>query len=230
MEKAFRRRLFKTIASGDSLDVGYLRHFQGSLHQTHPAGCKWSSIEPNKAGFHAERLHRKLEEIAKLGDQSAIVVVRYGYIVATVGDIREPRRMYSMTKSIAALVFAYLQEKSQVKLDEEVESSNNPEARKATFRQYLNMTSNHGLDPPVAGAYCAYNNEAYNYFAEYLCREFFARLSSCEILQTIFWDHIGRQDSVGSACVWNGLDGGFSISGRDMARIGLPRPPFGSLE
>jgi CubicO group peptidase (beta-lactamase class C family) len=184
-------------------------------------GADWQRMSPKQAGFDGGKLRRELDVLRKASGGPGVVVIRHGFLVFAVGKISQPCSLFSLSKSLTSLVFGYLQQQGRVKLDDPVVLPDDPMARRATFRQYLNMTSNYGLDPPVAGKYYAYNNAAFSCIGEYLRDHYFLGQSSQEILQAALWDYIGRQDPVDFASSWSGWDGGFRISARDLARIGL---------
>lgn len=116
--------------------------------------------EPKQAGFDRGKLKRELDVLRKASGGPGFVVIRHGFLVFAAGKISQPCPVCSMSKSLISLTFGYLQQQGRVKLDDPMVLPDDPMARRATYRQYLNMTSDYGLEPSVAGKYYAYNNAA----------------------------------------------------------------------
>lgn len=162
------------------------------------------------------------EALAALGPYAGnVVVVEGGRIHATRGAIDEPIAIFSASKSITAMVFGVLKERGSLDFDDTIPGSDVPARPQATFLQFLSMTSDYGLQPHAPGEHCAYNNHAVHFYGEYMRREFFLAADPSAVLEAAFWSQIGREDPVWFHGQWGGWDGGFRVSTRDVARLGL---------
>ncbi len=198
-------------------------------------GENWRTLTAVELGFDERKLATGLAAFS-----SNVVIVRRGYLCTTTrGDISASIKLYSVGKSITALVFgAVLQHeradsatgKSPLRggatcpsptLDTLVDGSDFPVPPKASYRQFMSMTSDYGLTPHEPGKHYAYNNEAVQFYGRHMDTTFFNKIGPAAVLQKVFWDKIGRQDEASFIGYWSGWDGGFSLSARDCARLGL---------
>lgn len=184
-------------------------------------GPTWTRKPCWQVGIDEKKLKEGITPLRKASGGPGLVVVRHGYLVYSAGRYTEPGKVFSMSKSLTSLIFGYLQAAGKVCLDDRVELSSDPRAHPATFRNYLNMTSNYGLEPPVAGKFFAYNNGAFNVLGDYMRDRFFPGETSGSVLQTVLWDHIGHEDPISMDQLWSGWNGGSRVSARDLARVGV---------
>ena len=178
---------------------------------------RWSYVHPKKRGLDKEILHK---EMAALGPAAGhVVIVRGGEVVYSSGEISQPMQLFSASKSIVSLLCGRLLHLSHLdlKMKVPVESM----AVNPPVHTMLSMTSNFELEPHSPGTHYAYNNHAYNFLGEYLREKFYDGLDPAEILYRELLSHIGGRDEVGFEGQWGGWGGGFSVSARDLARIGL---------
>jgi CubicO group peptidase (beta-lactamase class C family) len=176
----------------------------------------WQQSTPEAQNFNPEKLAAALKNLP--GD---VLVSRNGYAIASKGDITRPRSVLSVSKSVTALIAGTLLQQKKLQLDDPVHGSDKPTTPAATYRHFLSMTSDFGLTPHEPGKHFAYNNEAIDFYGKSMAEKFFPNKKPDEILQTALWDTIGRQDTVQFNGQWGGWGGGWSVSARDLARIGL---------
>ncbi|MGK7937548.1 MAG: serine hydrolase domain-containing protein [Xenococcaceae cyanobacterium] len=178
-------------------------------------GEQWQEKAPEEVGLDAHKLEANFKNF-----KGPLVVVKDGNLIYAKGDISEPIHIYSIGKSLTALVFATLLQPEKVDYDDLLPGSDVPSQPQATFRHFMTMTSDYGLTPHEPGKHYAYNNNAIEFYGNYLAINFFQTKSPRKVLQKAIWKHIGRQDPVTFEGQWGGWGGGFAISTRDLARIG----------
>ncbi len=111
---------------------------------------------------------------------SPAVVIRNGRIVGQKGDIARTGYVWSVSKSLVALVFARALQQGQVaNYDVAVPNSNVPGDPPATFRQFMSMTSDFNLTPHSPGNHYAYNNGAVHFYGTYLKNTFYPAGPKC---------------------------------------------------
>ena len=178
-------------------------------------GEQWQQTTPEEVGLDSQKLEANFQKFT-----GPLVVVKNGNLIYAKGDITKPIPIFSISKSLTALVFATLLQQEKVDYDDLLPGSNLPNQPQATFRQFMTMTSDYGLTPHEPGKYYAYNNNAIEFYGNYMATNFFKTKSPRKVLQKAIWEHIGRQDKVTFEGQWGGWGGGFAISTRDLARIG----------
>ena len=137
-----------------------------------------------------------------------------GQLIYSKGDITKPVPAYSISKSLSALVFGHLRQLNKVDYKTVV-----PNSGKATYAQFLSMSSNYKLKG-APGESHAYNNAAVEYYSEQMRKTFFAGHSEVDTLKASFMDAIGAQDPITYEGAWSGWGKGFSMSARDYGKVG----------
>jgi len=150
-----------------------------------------------------------------------VVVMRDGEIIHASGEVEKPIFVYSVSKSLTALVAGRLLHEGVVTLDEEIGGSNVSANPPATLRQFMSMTSDYGLVPHAPGQHYAYNNQAVHVYGSYLAEYYHGGKDPLTVLRQEVLDPIGIEDPSGYNGLWGGWGGGFELSARDIARIGL---------
>ncbi|NES84009.1 MAG: serine hydrolase [Moorea sp. SIO2B7] len=178
-------------------------------------GAEWQMKTPEEVGLDSAKLEKNLSSFS-----GPVIVIRDGYLIYSKGDLTKQVQTFSVSKSITALIFATLLQQGKLNYDDLVPDSDLPSAPQASFRHFLTMTSDYGLNPHNPGKHYAYNNNAIHFYGGYIATTFFRTKSPRKVLQEAIWNHIGRQDPVSFSGQWGGWDGGFAISPRDLARIG----------
>jgi CubicO group peptidase (beta-lactamase class C family) len=178
-------------------------------------GEEWQQVIPEKVGLDAKKLEANFKNF-----QGPLLVVKDGYLVYAKGDITKPIKIYSIGKSLTSIIFATLLQQGKADYDDLIPGSNLSTTHKSSFRHFMTMTSDYGLTPHKPGKHYAYNNNAIEFYGNYMASTFFQTKSPPDVLQKAIWNRIGRQDRVSFEGQWGGWDGGFSISSRDLARIG----------
>jgi CubicO group peptidase (beta-lactamase class C family) len=175
----------------------------------------WETTEPSAVGMDPAKLSQALATLP-----SPAVVIRHGKIVAVKGDITRCGFIWSASKSLTALIAARLMQQGQLSYDMVVPGSNVPANPVATYRQFLAMTSDFHLSPHSPGNHFAYNNGAVVHYGNHLKNAYFPGKSYEQMLQEAFLTALGAEDPVGYAGHLSGWDGGWSMSTRDLARVG----------
>ena len=177
-------------------------------------GSDWQTASPESMGFDPVLFQAALNSI-----NGNLAVVREGYLVGQRGNIGEGQLLYSVSKALTSTVFGTLLQSGQVGLDDLVPFSDNPSAPLASYRQFLNMTSDYGLTPHDPGNHHAYNNKAVHHYG-WAMEPLFNDLDPAGILDQAVFSVIGRQDVLEYRGLWSGWGGGFTLSARDSARVG----------
>lgn len=152
---------------------------------------------------------------------SPAVVVRHGKLVASKGTYTTAAPTWSASKSLCALIFArQLQLGNIADYDVTVPGSDVPTSPTATFRQFLNMTSDYNLDSPshAPGQHHAYNNGAVHFYTDYIRDTFYTGQTDSNFLANTLGNALGFEDGISFAGFFSGWDGGWSLSTRDLAR------------
>lgn len=179
-------------------------------------GSAWDTADPAAAGFDAPALRAALGSL-----EGNAVVVRHGKLVAVQGDPGEPRPVNSVSKTFTSIVFAVLLGQGKLRLGDVVPGSAHPGPPPATYRQFLNMTSDYGLIPHAPGTRFAYHNPAVQHYGSQMARQYFGGQPPDAIIEQVLWSLLGREDKFWFEGEWSGAGGGFRASARDLARIGL---------
>ena len=178
-------------------------------------GERWQQKTPEAVGLDTNKLEANFQNFS-----SPLVVIKDGNLIYSKGDITEPIKTYSIGKSLTSMVFGTLLQEGKANYDDLIPNSDLPSQPQASFRQFMTMTSDYGLTPHEPGQYYAYNNNAIEFYGNYMATTFFQTKSPRKVLQQAIWDRIGRQDKVTFEGQWGGWGGGFAISPRDLARVG----------
>lgn len=182
---------------------------------TYP-GTHWAVTAPESLGLDGSALRDGCMPLP-----GAMMVCVGGRVVHEQGAVHQPAAMYSVSKALAGLVAARLVREGRLDLDEIVPGSEVPFGPGATYRQFLNMTSDFGLVPHEPGRHYAYNNQATHHVGQAMARAHFDEAAPDEVLRRAITDRIGAQDAVTFEGMWGGWHGGFRMSCRDLARVGL---------
>lgn len=177
--------------------------------------AEWQKAAPEEVGMDPAKV---AEALATLPEPA--VVIYKGRIVAAKGDIARPGYIWSASKSLVALIAARLMQQGHISLDTPVPGSNEPDGPLATYRHFLSMTSDYGSSPRSPGERYAYNNGAVVYYASHLMAEYFPGRDAVQMLREAYLDALGFEDGVGFTESLSGWDGGWSLSTRDLARVG----------
>ncbi len=179
----------------------------------------WATTRPAEVGIDPVRLNRGLDDLGPRAGN--IAVVCRGMLIASRGAIERPVPIFSASKSLTAMVFGVLMQRGDVRLNDPVAGSNQPAGQAATFQNFLTMTSDFGLDPHAPGQHFAYNNNAVHFYGQYMQANWFKDARSpIEVMQQCLLGPVCAEDAVGFKGQWGGWGGGFSVSARDMARLG----------
>jgi len=176
----------------------------------------WQTARPEAAGFDPMKLTMALDRL-----DGNIVVVRRGLVVGAKGNVLESIPIFSVSKSFTSTVFAVLLEQKKVDYDDTVPLSDAFGPPLAKYQDFLSMTSDFMLIPYDPGRHYAYNNAAVHHYGKQMSKLFFSDKTPGEIFQACIWNIIGRQDEFSYQGLWGGWGGGFNVSARDLARVGL---------
>lgn len=176
----------------------------------------WQTARPETAGFDPMKLAAALDRL-----DGNIVVVRRGLLVGAKGNVTESIPIFSVSKSFTSIVFAVLLEQKRVDYEDTVPLSDAFGPPLAKYRDFLSMTSDFMLIPYDPGRHYAYNNAAVHHYGKQMGKLFFNDKTPGEIFQACIWTVIGRQDEFSYQGLWGGWGGGFNVSARDLARVGL---------
>lgn len=185
-------------------------------------GAAWDTATPAEMGFNAGEFAAAL---AALPDKS--IVIRNGYVVGTKGNVTTTGLTWSASKSLVSLLFARQLQLGAVTYDSTIPGSDVPSAPLATYRQFLSMTSDFHLTPHAPGDHYAYNNGGYHHVGTYLKNTFYAGRTHAQTLQDAYVTQLSFEDAFDYPSTtfagdnhMSGWNGGWSMSTRDMARIG----------
>ncbi len=178
-------------------------------------GEQWPQKNPEEVGLDPNKLEANFQKF-----RGPLMVIKDGNLVYSKGDITEPIETFSISKSLTSMIFATLLQQQKVDYDHLLSGSDLPSQPQASFRHFMTMTSDYGLTPHEPGKHYAYNNNAIEFYGNYMATTFFKTKSPRKVLQKAIWNYIGRQDKVTFKGQWGGWGGGFVISTRDLARIG----------
>jgi uncharacterized protein (TIGR03437 family) len=177
--------------------------------------ASWPEATPAEVGMDAAKFAEALDTLP-----APAVVIRQGKLVGVKGDPAQRGYIFSACKSLAALIAARLIQQGHITLDMPVPGSDDPAGPLATYRQFLSMTSDYRLPPRRPGERYAYNNGAVGYYAYYLEEKYFPGRDEVQMLKEAYLDALGVEDGVGYTELISGWGGGWSLSPRDLARIG----------
>jgi uncharacterized protein (TIGR03437 family) len=177
--------------------------------------ANWETATPGEMGMDAEKVARALDTLP-----SPAVVIYKGKIVAAKGDIARPAYLWSASKALVALVAARLMHEGKITLDTPVPGSDDPAGPLATYRHFLSMTSDYRLSPHEPGKHYAYNNGAVVHYATHMRETYFPGRSEIGMLEESLLYPVGAQDGTGHTWYVSGWGGGWSLSARDLARLG----------
>lgn len=176
----------------------------------------WDTATPAEMGFDATAFAAAL---AACPDKT--IVIRNGYVVGTKGNIATTGLVWSASKSLVALIFARQLYLNALTHDQTVAGSDVPTTPLATYRQFLSMSSDYGLNPHAPGTHFAYNNGGYHHVGTHLKTTFYTGRTHIQTLQDAFVNELGFENALGynTSGFMSGWDGGWSMSTQDMARI-----------
>ena len=175
----------------------------------------WQTATPQEVGMDPAKFAAAMDLMP-----SPSLVIRNGKIVGQKGDITRPGLIWSASKSLVALVFARLLQQGKISgYDAVVPNSAVPTSPSVTYRQFLTMTSDHGLTPRSPGNHYAYNNGAVVFYGQQMKVAFFPNKTEVQMLQDAYVSALGFQDPLTYRGFMSGWDGGWSLSTRDMARL-----------
>lgn len=186
-------------------------------------GGAWDTATPAEMGFNASAFATAL---AACPDKT--IVIRNGYVVGTKGNVATTGLTWSASKSLTSLIYARQLYLNTVNHDDTVPASDFPSAPTATFRQFLSMTSDYGLNQPshAPGTHFAYNNGAVHHYGTHLKATYFSGLTHAQTLSTAYVAALGFEDAFDypdnppeGPNHMSGWNGGWTMSTRDMARI-----------
>jgi hypothetical protein len=185
-----------------------------------PTGTtKWLWHTPFEADIRAESFYPAFDTLP-----SPSLVTKDGRIIAAKGDITLEGYIWSTSKMLCSLIFARQKYLGNIAYSDTIPSSDFPTTPTATALQFLQMTSDYGLDQPShsPGNHYAYNNGAYHHFGTHLKTTFYSGNTHIQTLQNAFLSALNPEDTLGynTAGYMSGWDGGWSMSTRDLARIG----------
>lgn len=178
-------------------------------------GASWQTATPEEVGMDPVKFATAMNSLP-----SPAVVIRHGKIVGQKGDIARTGFVQSASKSLTALIAGRLIQQGQLSYDTLVPGSDNPTKPLASYRQFMNMTSDFHLSPHSPGNHYAYNNGAVVHYGNYLKNTYFPGRSYEETLRDAYVSALGFQDPIGYRGFISGWDGGWSMSTRDLARVG----------
>ncbi|MFG0317507.1 MAG: DUF5060 domain-containing protein [Planctomycetota bacterium JB042] len=176
--------------------------------------ANWQTATPESVGMDSAKLQFALNKAF-----GHVVCIRSGYLVGVKGDPAKRYPTYSVGKSLTALVFGRLMQQGTLNYLNAVPGSNYPTSPLANYRQMMSMVSDYGLTPHHPNKHYAYNNKAVHHYGEAM-RPYFGNASPVGVLDQALFNTIGRQDALTYQGLWSGWNGGFSMSGRDLARVG----------
>jgi CubicO group peptidase (beta-lactamase class C family) len=177
--------------------------------------AEWQWAAPEEVGMDPVRV---AEAVATLPEPA--VVIYKGKIIAAKGDITRPGYIWSASKSLVALIAARLMQQGHICLDTPVPGSHEADDLLATYRHFLSMTSDYGPFPRSPGERYAYNNGAVVFYASHILATYFPGRDEVQMLRAAYLDTLGFEDGVGFTESLSGWGGGWSLSTRDLARIG----------
>jgi len=197
----------------------------------------WEHVEPSEVGIDKTRLIHALRSFSHTrGD---IVITRFGRIAYIEGDEKVLRPVWCTGKSLMALIAGRLVSSGKLDLDQELELSNNPPAAARhynehcfqnghtggplrTLRQFLAMTDSFGLQNAQPGLQCLYSMTSCQFYSMYIKERFFPTASDdISFLKQGLTLSLGFEDEITLTGQVGGTNGGYRISARDLARVGL---------
>ncbi|MGE0143818.1 MAG: hypothetical protein AB7I19_07895 [Planctomycetota bacterium] len=192
-------------------------------------GVSWATATPESVGLSAQALASGISALGWPARNGPLMVVANGRIVYTVGDIARRESIFSCSKLVTNMLAA------KARLDGRLASldvvvPNAPlgaaglsYSGTATVRQFLTMTSDYGLPSPNPGRRYAYNNNAVDFFGEFLSQGVFRRTGADQmhlLVQQQLFAVTGQQDGAAFVGQWGGWSGGLQVSVRDLGRLG----------
>lgn len=191
--------------------------------------AQWETATPESQGLDGPTLAAALAAVPAPANEGPLMVVANGRVVHTIGDVGEPRDLFSCSKAVTAMVLGRLIEQGRITDLEQLVPNAVPGAwgaypGDATYRMFLTMTSDYGLPAPRSpGARHAYNNHAVDFYGEQMSRTWFGigpdRMH--DVVERALLDVTGWEDAVSFQGQWGGWFGGLRMSCRDLARLGL---------
>lgn len=187
---------------------------------------KWVEAKPEEAGLIAEKLGKLDEFIKSFGGGSGLVL-RYGKIVHTWGDIEKQYDVASSTKAFTSTAIGLAIDDQNLSLDDKickyVPDVTSEKDRNITIAHLLSMTSEYGR-PGLPGEAWFYSH-AVELLSPVITSTYhmtmarFCRIRVMEPIGAMNWEWLAAEKSDGSfvsRCGW-----GLQISASDMARFGF---------
>lgn len=178
-------------------------------------GARWETATPQEAGMDPVKFNAALATLP-----SPAVVIRRAKIVGSKGDITRSGYIWSASKSLTALIAARMIQRGIINYNALVPGSNVPTDPLASYRQFMSMTSDFRLSPHSPGNHYAYNNGAVTHYGDYMKNTYFPGRTYVEMLKDAYLAAIGSEDQLNFNGYISGWSGGWSMSARDLARIG----------
>jgi hypothetical protein len=182
--------------------------------QVYP-GASWATASPQEVGMDPVRFAEALQALPE-----PAIVIRYGKVIGTKGDVARSGLIWSGSKSLLALLVGRLIQQGQLSLEMIVPGSDQPSPPPANYRHFLSMTSDWHLAPHQPGAHYAYNNGAVIHYGEHLKDTYFPGRDPVQMLKEAYLDVLGYEDHIGFQPEISGWGVGWSLSTRDLARVG----------
>lgn len=202
-------------------------HAQGTS-LTFP-GATWETATPESQGLDGTILAQQIASLGAPANQGPLMVVANGRIVYSVGDLSDPRDLFSCSKAVTAMVAARLAHQGQIADLDQLVPNTVPGAwgsypGDCSFRLFFNMQADYGLSNGRApGTRHAYSNHGIDFVGEHLSQTYFGigpdRMH--DVVQTALSSVTGSEDLMSFTGQWGGWFGGLRASVRDTGRLGL---------
>jgi CubicO group peptidase (beta-lactamase class C family) len=192
-------------------------------------GASWATATPESVGLSSSALASGISALGWPARNGPLMVVANGRVVYSVGDIARRESTFSCSKLVTNMLAAKaLQDGRLASLDVAVPNAPLGAAGlgysgAATLRHFLTMTSDYGLPSPRPGGRYAYNNNAVDFFGEFLSQGVFGRTGADQmhlLVQQQLFAVTGQQDGAAFVGQWGGWSGGLQVSVRDLGRLG----------
>ena len=192
-------------------------------------GATWETATPESQGIDGTILAQQIAALGAPANQGPLMIVANGRVVFSIGDLTDPRDLFSCSKAVTAMIAARLAHQGQITdLDQLVPNT----VRGAwgsypgdcSFRLFLNMQADYGLSNGRApGTRHAYNNHGIDFVGEHLSQTYYGigpdRMH--DVVQTALSSVTGSEDLMSFTGQWGGWYGGLRASVRDVGRLGL---------
>ncbi len=224
----FRPLLLSTLAAAATLAVASPAVRAQGTGLTFP-GATWETATPESQGLDGTILAQQIAALGSPANQGPLMVVANGRVVFSVGDLSDPRDLFSCSKSVTAMVAARLAHQGQISdLDQlvpnTVRGAWGSYPSDCSFRLFFNMQADYGLSSGRApGTRHAYSNHGIDFVGEHLSQTYYGigpdRMH--DVVQTALCSITGSEDLMSFTGQWGGWYGGLRASVRDTGRLGL---------